>query len=264
MKKYFMLLIILLSVLFTMGDNNFQNETITVKLTGSNSSGGDTSVSWVNIGEDLPEAVDYSNGKLLNNVRPGDIYWTPNGSNYGLGNTGHVAMIEGVFWSKKFNQYYIRTIEANMCGVKRGCLTPERFREKGGGLILRVPDKYISEAERIKAVEFCIKELDKKYSLLGPSVTTRDDWYCSLLVWAAYFDATNHRINLDSNNVGMVTPDQITLSEYVEKIGITYSHIVIRKNGMWVHAHHVSNNGLIFYDEECNFERKEYIEKAKE
>ena len=33
---------------------------------------------------------------LLDIVQPGDIFYTPNGSSYIFGNTGHVAIIEGV------------------------------------------------------------------------------------------------------------------------------------------------------------------------
>ena len=89
------------------------------------------------------------------------------------------------FYDKKYHQWYIRTIEANNpCGVKRGCLTKERFKESGGGAIIRV--KVVSQEEINTAVQFCDDQLNKGYELnvfRYPHITG-DKWYCSELAWA--------------------------------------------------------------------------------
>ncbi len=180
---------------------------------------------WVNIGTRLPEPVDYFDDDgsrmttLINTVKKGDIFYTPNGSSYVFGNTGHLAIIEGVFFDEVQNQRYIRTIEANPCGVKRGCLTKERFKACGGGTILRV--KNVSWNEVDAAVEFCKNQLDKGYELniFRYPHETGDTWYCSELVWAAYYNATKGRISLDPcwDGGNMVFwPFDVTKSSHVE------------------------------------------------
>lgn len=211
---------------------------------------------WVDIGTELPKTVDYEDddrsGKttLLDIVQPGDIFYTPNGSSYIFGNTGHVAIIEGVFYDKKYHQWYIRTIEANNpCGVKRGCLTKERFKESGGGTIIRV--KGVSQEEINTAVQFCVDQLNKGYELnvfRYPHITG-DKWYCSELAWAAYYNATNERISIDPFWDGgnmVVWPEDITKSCYVECIDITkYYHTI--------GSHHKKVVNGCFFDEICTF-----------
>lgn len=186
---------------------------------------------WINIGESLPCPVDYSdddgsgNTTLLDIVRKGDLFYTPAGSSYVFGNTGHIAIIEGVFYDEVYQQRYIRMIEANgEVGVRRGVLTKDRFKAIGdGGQILRV--KNVTDDEIDKAVEFSKNQLGKGYWLWPfdmPSYDgSKDKWYCSELTCAAYYNATNGRIDLDCEKnffSPAVAPIDITRSPHVEKI----------------------------------------------
>ena len=74
---------------------------------------------YYNTGERLPRAANYSKYNLLKIVEPGDIIYEANG---GLGVTGHIAIVEGVFYDEKYQQYYIRIIEAIDAGVCRSVL----------------------------------------------------------------------------------------------------------------------------------------------
>lgn len=90
----------------------------------SSSGGGSNNEQWYNIGTSLPHAVDYSNSDLIKFVRRGDIVYE--GSGFG-GLTGHIALVEGVYYDDNYGQWYIRLIEAVSVGVTRGLLTPTRF-----------------------------------------------------------------------------------------------------------------------------------------
>lgn len=137
---------------------------------------------WYNTGTELPQEANYSKYNLIDNIQVGDIIYEDNG---GFGITGHVAIVEGVFYSEKYNQKYIRIIEAISKGVCRGVLDDSRIDNKDV-TILRV-----SSAEQnigVSAVKFCKEQLGKAYMIdfqhdLDPD---QEDWYCSELVWAAY------------------------------------------------------------------------------
>lgn len=79
----------------------------------SGSSGSDSG--WYNIGTSLPYAVDYSNSNLLKYLKAGDILYEDTGFH---GMTGHMAIVEGIFYDETYNQEYIRLIEAVDVGVK--------------------------------------------------------------------------------------------------------------------------------------------------
>lgn len=138
---------------------------------------------------DLPEDADYSGEEgeqLLRYVRPGDIMYDSVGLGADGSGSGHVAIIEGIAHSSKYNKDYIVTIEANpFRGVKRGYLDKERFMDCKS--ILRV--KNATPAIINDAIYFCQQQLDKKYDLNFMRKHTSIDsneWYCSELVWAAY------------------------------------------------------------------------------
>lgn len=61
--------------------------------------------------------------------------------------------------------------------------------------VLRVKKAKASQIN--KAVNFCIKQLNKKYSLdfKHDTKSSEKDWYCSELVWAAY---KNQGINIET------------------------------------------------------------------
>ena len=79
------------------------------------------------------------------------------------------------------------------------------------------------DVTREKAVDFASKQKDKKYdfwSILPPfsKQSEGDRWYCSELVWAAYLNASEGKIDLD-DSTGLVSPDEIASSSYVKVIG---------------------------------------------
>lgn len=145
------------------------------------SSGGDKWYS--NTGTSLPQAADYSRYNLLNIVKKGDIIFEAKG---GLGITGHTAIVEGIYYSSTWQQYYIRVVEAIGEGVVRSVLDDERVEDKDVA-VLRVSGA--SDSQINGAVNFCLSQLGKGYSLDFQKDTSASepDWYCSELVWAGYY-----------------------------------------------------------------------------
>lgn len=167
------------------------------------SSGGDK---WYyNTGTTLPQAADYSSYNLLNTVKRGDIIFEANG---GFGITGHTAIVEGIYYSSTWQQYYIRVVEAIDEGVVRSVLDDERVNDKDV-TVLRVSGA--SGAQITGAVDFCLSQLGKAYSLDFQKDTSasESDWYCSELVWAGYY---NQGINVETTglyNEPGITPRDI-------------------------------------------------------
>ena len=114
--------------------------------------------------------------------------------------------------------FYIRTIEAVPVGVVRGVLDDERFDERGVKIYNVTSANMTKEAA---AVDFCIAQLGKPYVLkLSGSCSyssSSPNWYCSELVWAAYY---NQGINL----FGTMIPLNIYLPS-----SLTYSDKLIQK-----------------------------------
>ncbi|MCD7788139.1 MAG: hypothetical protein LUH59_04335 [Firmicutes bacterium] len=159
---------------------------------------GDVSVSSVatsdeswfyNTATTLYVIPDYSTYNLLGVVAAGDIIYEAKG---GGSITGHCTIVEGIYYSAKYNQYYIRIVESipddgEGDGVCRGILDDSRYDAREG-TILRVTSATTSEKKA--AVSFCTGQIGKDYELplLGGVSTSSSssDWYCSELVWAAY------------------------------------------------------------------------------
>ena len=100
--------------------------------------------------------------------------------------------------------------------MRRGILDDTRADEKGVN-ILRVWKA--TTTQKNKAVSFCVGELGANYKLDFQKDTSASeiDWYCSELVWAAYY---NQGIDLESPYVNEpgVTPHDILASSYVKNI----------------------------------------------
>lgn len=180
----------------------------------SSSSGGNTY--YYNTGTSISKKAKYGNKKynLLTTVKKGDILYEKVG---GFGITGHVAIVEGIFTDSKTKRKYVRIIEAIDKGVKRGILDDTRMKEKKV-TVLRVKKAKASQIN--KAVNFCIKQLNKKYSLdfKHDTKSSEKDWYCSELVWAAY---KNQGINIETTgrlNEPGITPRDILRSDKVKKV----------------------------------------------
>lgn len=157
-----------------------ENDTLN---SSSSSSSGDAKW-YYNTGTELPRRANYSGSYLLSKVRPGDLLYEAKG---GFGITGHIAIIEDIFWSPTIGQYYIRVIEAIDKGVVRSVLDCDRIKDRQGK-IYRV--KNATAAQCSHAISFFISQLGKPYMIdLFSKNTSKDekDWYCSELAYAAYY-----------------------------------------------------------------------------
>lgn len=168
---------------------------------------------YYNTGERLPRAANYSKYNLLKIVEPGDIIYEANG---GLGVTGHIAIVEGVFYDEKYQQYYIRIIEAIDAGVCRSVLDDQRADEKD---ITIFKVKGASEEKTEKAIAFCKSQIGKEYYLDLKKNTSKKEknWYCSELVWASYY---RQDINIETTgkvNEPGITPRDIKRSAKTEE-----------------------------------------------
>jgi hypothetical protein len=160
---------------------------------------------YYNTGTSLPQEADYSEYRLLDVVKKGDVIFEANG---GFGITGHIAIVEGIYYSSTYNQSYIRIVEAIDKGVVRSVLDDERIDDKDV-TILRVSSA--SNSQINSAVSFCTGQLGKSYKLdlAKDTSASESDWYCSELVWAAYY---NQGIDIETSsgiNEPGVTPRDI-------------------------------------------------------
>lgn len=181
-------------------------------------SGSSTSDSWFyNTGLTLPEQATYSTYNLLSIVRKGDLLYETQGTSIVIF-TGHIAVVEGVFWDESQGRFYIRLIEAVQDGVLRGVLDDTRLEQKGGK-ILRYAG--ITNTQRHAVVDFCISQLGKEYGIHAPAHASPDSekWYCSELAWAAYKKAGLKLIN--SSNSLYVTPDEIYTSTKTQLLAVS-------------------------------------------
>lgn len=170
---------------------------------------------WYNTNVVLPIGVNYHGTQLLETIQKGDIIFEANG---GYGITGHTAIVEGTFFSEEYQQYYIRLIEAVSVGVARGLLTPSRFTQKDDS-IYRIKDA--TENQINGAIDFVIGQLGKPYDieLTKNADVDNDDWYCSELIWAAYYHQGIFLDVDDNDNHGsLVTPRELIQTSFVEQI----------------------------------------------
>ncbi len=172
---------------------------------GEESSNQGASPEWYyNTGEKLPRSVAY-NRNIIPAVEKGDIVYEAQG---GLGVTGHIAIVEGKYYSAEKKQYYVRLIEAIQQGVCRSVLVDQRVVDKTV-TVYRVTGA--SNAQKNAAVSFCRSQLGKKYhcDFSHDTSASEKDWYCSELVWAAY---KNQGIDIETKgsvNEPGVTPRDI-------------------------------------------------------
>ncbi len=228
----------------------------------SGSSGSDSG--WYNIGTSLPYAVDYSNSNLLKYLKAGDILYEDTGFH---GMTGHMAIVEGIFYDETYNQEYIRLIEAVDVGVTRGVLTPERFTQKEAQ-VYRLTD--VDKMQIAEAVRFCESQLGKEYgtALKKSSLAEKEKWYCSELIWAAYFRQGIY-LDADDNdeNGSVVWPREIIQYEnatlishyqyptYCEVID-AHQHKIICNTEIYIEEHDFSEqvSGYTYKCSMCGFQ----------
>lgn len=227
----------------------------------------------------------YHKYDLMNIVQPGDIIFERKRAGITPVFLHHVMIVEGIYEEthlingKPETFTYIRTIEATdyspiletkAGGVVYGVLDDERF-DYTQSTILRVPEA--TATQRKAAISFMHGQLGKGYKVrdlfVEPDRTSaRIDWYCSLLVWAAYMNATPDGrideltdkndpdflgINLEVENwltEPGITPNDIFRSQKVEKINPFFANYKdYLENIQW------SNAGTIINDEDFIFSR---------
>lgn len=151
---------------------------------------------YENTGTSIPEGhtPDYSQYNLLSVAQKGDIIYESKG---GYGITGHCAIVEGKFYDEPTGQWYIRMIESTAPGTIRGILE-ETCVNKWDVHLLRVPNATKEQIDG--AVDFCIGQLGTTYNLDFAHDYSADekDWYCSELVWAAYY---NQGIDIETKGI---------------------------------------------------------------
>ncbi len=148
---------------------------------------------YYNTGTKLPLEPRYDKYNLLSNLRAGDIVYEANG---GFGITGHIAIVEGLFYDYTLNKRYVRLIEAIGQGVVRSVLDDQRFDDRAAEILRTNLPYYVCK----KVIAFCIGQLGKSYKLDFMKETSADeaDWYCSELVWAAYY---NQGLNIETQSI---------------------------------------------------------------
>lgn len=183
--------------------------TETISINGSSNTYASPSEEWYDdIGHgsiSLPQAPSYNKYNLLSTATKGDIYLETDGTLAQY--TGHIALVQGKFYDSTYG-YYIRTIEAGSSGVVYGVLEDSRYDDRGGRLY------YVTDANtaiRNNAIIFAVNQLGKLYNWSGAAgsgacKTSIDssNWYCSELVWAAYYNE-----GLGINIYGNTIPDNL-------------------------------------------------------
>ena len=193
-------------------ENSYYKILVKQPTLATRSSGG--SKWYYNTGTSLPQAANYSEYNLLNTLKRGDIIYESKG---GFGITGHIAIVEGKYYSSTYQQYYIRVVEAISEGVVRSVLDDSRIDDKYSS-VLRVVGA--SETIASNATKFCIGQLGKSYMIDFKKDTSPNepDWYCSELVWAGYF---NQGIDIETTgiyNEPGITPRDINNSSKVYNV----------------------------------------------
>lgn len=163
----------------------------------------------------LAEAPSYSKYNIENVVHIGDVVYETDGGSAAL--VGHIALVVGTYYDADHYMLYIRTIEANGDGVVYGALDDARYDKRGIG-IYKVANS--TSLQRAEAVDFCIAQLGESYSIKAVGKCGYSDsvnvWYCSELVWAAYY---NQDINFNGSGVpsNPFTPASLASSSELTK-----------------------------------------------
>ena len=104
---------------------------------------------------------------------------------YGVVPSGHAAIV----WDEN------HVVEAQTSGVMWGKNNWMSNRSEIYGLDV----KGTSDAQDAAAADWCAQQIGKPYNYNFLNKTTRDSFYCSQLVWAAFKDL----YNIDLSNVGL-------------------------------------------------------------
>ena len=151
--------------------------------------------------------------KLLDDtIASGDVIIDQRGL---FGITGHIAVVVGHYYSYAFKTYYVRVVEAVAGGVSYGILCDQRVDDRVS-YVYRVST---DAAKRLAAVSWANSQIGKPYRLVFSDYSkqnvksSRADWYCSLLCYAAY-KAQGVDIGT-ANGPTVLYPRKLILSPYM-------------------------------------------------
>lgn len=198
-----------------------------------------------NTGVSMPFKATYATYSLLSEVHKGDFFFEGVGiASY----TGHIGIIEGRFYDVTRKQFYLRCVEAVSSGVKRGIIDDTRVNTMGC-LLYTIPSA--DSGKRHRAIQFCLSQLNKTWSLdwlAKNTASTTNVWYCSELVWAAYY---NQGIDLDGGVLPGVLPIEMKASPYAQNYSFDASNRPsnylqdISTHWGYSYITYMTNNGLI-------------------
>lgn len=216
---------------------------------------------YYNTGTTLPRRATYSQYNLLSAVQKGDLLCE---TRTGLAEyTGHIAIVEGVFWSTTQSQFYIRVIEAIYPGgVCRGVFDETRLADKGDVLLRpkNATGKIVNNA-----LIFAENQIGKDFRFHAGRCTSADKWYCSELAWAAYYNAG---LNIDSTyGTGAIMPKMLLGSRNIRTINFTQTKPSARFTDIanhWAYSaiSYMLNNGLMSGMTAYKFEPNTNITRA--
>jgi len=179
----------------------------------------------------------------LSSAKPGDIILMCNSRSSLSGYWDHVAIYIGNG----------ELIEAVYNGVK---IYPiKRVYEKDSVIILRVNT---TDEIKERAIEFAKSKIDYPFKK-NPLKFNRqqgDSYYCSELIWASYYNASNGSVDLDFFKVPLFNPvsqDELSWSKYTYKIS---------GGGTFCHAPPTNAEFFFFYFDKV-FKSADYYEKKK-
>lgn len=140
------------------------------------------------------------------NVRVGDIIY----ESTVLDGTGHSAIVSDIAHDSPYGKY-IQTIEAVAGGVQYGFLDDDRMIDYG--VCVCSPYLY-DDTTRGKAIQFCKNQLGKGWWFDTDDTPidldgNQQDWYCSELIYAAYYNATGSLMQVGVTESGHVMPGHL-------------------------------------------------------
>ena len=173
--------------------------------------------------------IDYSDSHLLEYLKPGDIVYERNAGFDMVDFLGHIAMVIEVVQDTPTQQGYVLMIESlpnlipnpytgepRELGVCYSIMTPTRFDVKHVS-VMRVKD---ATDEQIQgAINWAKSQHNQSWRVPVNKFVDNDDpdkdWYCSELVWAAYYQ---QNIHLAADNILPVAPKDIYERDEVSTI----------------------------------------------
>lgn len=177
----------------------------------------------------LPQRANYSKYNIINLLVPGDIIYETQGGVAAL--VGHTAIVQGKYYDTTYSQYYIRTIEANQDGVVYGVIDDDRYDYRGS-IFYEVPDASATQVSN--SVSFSLAQVGKGYHLSGllsgavgtecNYLRTASEWYCSELVWAAYYNQ-GYGYNIYGSGIPkhVYSPAMVSRSSALLRLEVSYA-----------------------------------------